>query len=398
MRGLGDRSIDLDAEDLKDAVQFIVGTEADLDGAAAGAVTEADLGGEAFAEAVFDVDYVGVAGVGGVDRRGGGRDGLGGEELGDEFLSLADVEAALADLFGGRDLEGVIGEAQEDLGVADGEEAGAEGVEKGRSQLEEAEGVGDGGAAATDLLGDLFLGEFELGLELGVTGGFLQRIQVLALEVLDEGEFEDLAVGGGPFDDGNLGQAGQAGSAPATFAGDEFEAFADGADDEGLDDPLFADGVGQFAEGFLGEVAPRLERAGNDAVESDLANAVGGWGGSRRCGWGCWRDRCQSSRWRRGRTSAAAQQRTQASSQRRLRHGAQIRDRTRRGAMAERADVKVEGLGTGRERMGRERGVFAQWRVAYATCGCKGQGQGLAPGSFCNGMSHMRHADVSATV
>jgi hypothetical protein len=42
--------------------------------------------------------------------------------------------------------------------------------------------------------------------------------------------------------------------------------------------------------------------------------------------------------------------------------------------MAERADVKVEGLGTGRERMGRERGVFAQWRVAYATCGCKGQG------------------------
>jgi len=351
MRELGGGSIDLDTEDLEDAVQFVVGTEADLDGAAAGAVTEADLGGQAFAEAVFDVDHVGVAGVGGLDRRGGGGCRLWGEELGDEFLGLADVEAALADLFGGSNLEGVLGEAQEDLGVADGELAGAEGVEKGRSQLEESEGIGDGGAAATDLLGDLFLGEFELGLELGVTGGFLKRIQVLALEVLDEGEFEDLAVGGGPFDDGNLGQAGEAGSTPATFAGDEFESFADGADDERLDDPLFADGVGEFAEGLLGEVAARLERAGNDAVEGDLADAVAGWGGSRRRGLGWWRDRCQGSRWRRGSTSAAAQQRTQASSQRRLRHGAQIRDGTRRGAMAERADVKVEGFSGWRGRV-----------------------------------------------
>jgi hypothetical protein len=207
---VGRGSVDLDAEDFEDAIQFVVGGEADLDGAAAGAVAEADLGGEAFAEAVLDVDDVWVAGVGG--RGGGGvrGGGFGGEELGDEFLGLTNAEAALTDLFRGGDLKGVVGEAEEDLGVADGELTGAEGVEKLGSELEEAEGVGDGGAAATDLLGDLILGQAELGLELGVAGGLLERIEVLALEVLDEGELEDLAIGGDPFDDGNLREAGEA--------------------------------------------------------------------------------------------------------------------------------------------------------------------------------------------
>lgn len=98
-------SIWLDAEEIEEAIQFVVGSEADFDGAAPGAVAEADAGGEAIAEAVFDIEDVGIAG--GRDGDGGGNLlGLGGEQLGDEFLGLADGEGAGLDLIGGGDLEG----------------------------------------------------------------------------------------------------------------------------------------------------------------------------------------------------------------------------------------------------------------------------------------------------
>jgi hypothetical protein len=162
--------------------------------------------------------------------------------------------------------------------------AGAECLVEFGSDLEETEGVGDGDAAATDFLGDLFLGEVELGLELGVALGFFEGVEVFALEILDEGEFEDFAVGGGPFDDGDVGEAGEAGGAPTPFAGDQFENVAYGPDDEGLDDSLFADGICQFTQGFVGEVAAGLEGAGSDLIEWDPADSRGNGGARIRPG------------------------------------------------------------------------------------------------------------------
>jgi len=53
-----------------------------------------------------------------------------------------------------------------------------------------------GRAAFTDLERDLFLRELKLFRELRVTLRFFQRIQVLALEIFDEREFQHRAVVG----------------------------------------------------------------------------------------------------------------------------------------------------------------------------------------------------------
>ena len=60
--GVKGESVDGDAEDVQDPVEFVVRAETDLDRSAAGAITEADAGGEPIAEAIFDIHHMGVAG------------------------------------------------------------------------------------------------------------------------------------------------------------------------------------------------------------------------------------------------------------------------------------------------------------------------------------------------
>ena len=66
---------------------------------------------------------------------------------------------------------------------------GTVGDEAGRflGQIEQAEGVCHGAAGFADLGGDAFLREAEAVHELAVRGGLLERGEVLALEVFDEG-------------------------------------------------------------------------------------------------------------------------------------------------------------------------------------------------------------------
>jgi hypothetical protein len=60
--------------------------------------------------------------------------------------------------------------------------------------------------AFADFHGDFFLGEGELAGELGVAEGLFDGVEVFALEVFDEGEFEDGAVIGFAGDDGDFGE------------------------------------------------------------------------------------------------------------------------------------------------------------------------------------------------
>ena len=101
-----------------------------------------------------------------------------------------------------------------------------------------------------DLEGDVLLGELELPDQLRVTLGFLQGIEVLALQILDEGQLEDGAIIGLADDDGHVRQTQELGCPPAPLAGDEFEMAVAFADDQRLDDSLFADGVREFAQRF----------------------------------------------------------------------------------------------------------------------------------------------------
>jgi len=84
-------------------------------------------------------------------------------------------------------------------------------------------------------------------------------IEVLALDILDQGHGN-----GGPIRDvthhrRDLLQAGELGGAPAAFAGDDFVfVVADGAHDDGLHHALGANRVGQLVEGFRMHIQARL--------------------------------------------------------------------------------------------------------------------------------------------
>jgi hypothetical protein len=165
--------------------------------------------------------------------------------------------------------------------MAGGEEAlGEEGAD-GVAEVEEPHGIGDGGAVAADAFGDVFLAEPEFLCEAGVGFGFFDGVEVFALEVLDESHFEDIAVAGESFDDGDIGESELLAGAEAAFACDEFEGAVDGADDEWLDDAVFADGFHQFRELFSPEVFPGLHGGWGDGGEGDLAD-----GGAGFCGFG----------------------------------------------------------------------------------------------------------------
>ena len=102
----------------------------------------------------------------------------------------------------------------------------------------------------------------------------LDGVQVFALEIFDERQFQHRAVVRLAGDDGNLRQIQQLRRAPAAFAGNQFKISAAFAHDERLDDALFADGIGQFAQRLVGEILARLERAGADAVQRHALDAL----------------------------------------------------------------------------------------------------------------------------
>ena len=102
-------------------------------------------------------------------------------------------------------------EGEEGPRVAGVETARAEQLAQLAGQAQQAQRVGDGGAVAAHLARDLFLGEVELLLEPVEGLGLLERGQLLALDVLDEGQLEQPLVGHLAHGDGDGGQPEPAG-------------------------------------------------------------------------------------------------------------------------------------------------------------------------------------------
>ena len=128
------------------------------------------------------------------------------------------------------------------------EQTGADVILNVRMELENPEEVGDRGAIFSDLHRSFFLGEIEILDELAVAESFLDRVEILALEILDEGEFENFAIIGFADEDGKFGEAGDLGGAPAAFAGDQFIGTVAGTNDERLKNPLLFYGVSEFLD------------------------------------------------------------------------------------------------------------------------------------------------------
>ena len=106
-----------------------------------------------------------------------------------------------------------------------------------------------------------------------VAGGLLDRVEVGALHVLDDGEFERLHVGRLDDGDRHLVQAGALRRAPAPLAGDDFVMPRPAvlAHHDRLDDAALADRLGQLVELGLGEGAARVARVGNEVLDRRAA-------------------------------------------------------------------------------------------------------------------------------
>ena len=156
-------------------------------------------------------------------------------------------------------------------------------------ELEQAQEVGDRGAVLAGALRHLLLGEAEFAGEALVGAGLLDGIEVLALEVLDDGDLHGLLVGDLADDGGDGGFAGALGGEPAALSGDELEAFADGADGDGLDDAGDLDGFGELVEGGFVEVGAGLVGIAVDELDGNVADGVAcgqlGSGVSAGLGW-----------------------------------------------------------------------------------------------------------------
>jgi len=279
-RGLGSAgSIGAHAQKLEDPFEIPVVEEADFEGAFALVIAEANLGPEALAEPGLEGGEVDIAGTGPGPGGAGGGGGVGLLEAGDQFFGLSDIQAVPEDAVAGQALLLGSGQGEEDLGVAYGEAALPEMPENFLGKAQEPEGVGDGDAAFADAGGDIFLAEVELVDQLLVALGFLDGVEVLPLEILDQREFERGGVVGFADEDGDLGEAGELGGAPAAFAGNQLERIAATPDDEGLDDALFPDRVSQLLEGVPGKVLAGLQGAGTEPAERHALDAFRAGGG-----------------------------------------------------------------------------------------------------------------------
>src|SRR6202044_938024 len=130
-------------------------------------------------------------------------------------------------------------------------------------QIGQPRGVGDVTAALADDAGDIAMRIAVVGAELGVAGRFLERVEIGALDILDNGDFERLAVAGLDDDDRDIVAPGPLRSPPAALAGDDFVSVGDTgdrADDDRLDDPALLDRSGELIELRIVEPLSRVAR------------------------------------------------------------------------------------------------------------------------------------------
>src|ERR1044072_14357 len=138
--------------------------------------------------------------------------------------------------------------------------------------LQQVEALGDDDAGLADGVGDLLVGVAVTFAEDPIPLGLLERRQVLALEVLDEGDLERLLVGDVELDDRHLEETGSQGRMVPALAGDDqmaLVAFAAGvlADEQRLQQTLVADRRDEVVE--VAHRRTRLGRVGLDLRQRD---------------------------------------------------------------------------------------------------------------------------------
>src|SRR3954454_4014370 len=131
--------------------------------------------------------------------------------------------------------------------------------------------------------------DFVLGMampldQLAIALRFLERVQVLALDILDQrdlgrGRFVNLA-----DDCGDRVQPRALRRAPTALAGDDHIIPTLGPEQDRLEDAALADRVGELVERFLVELDARLVRVGPDPRDLNLAHTAARGGRFARAG------------------------------------------------------------------------------------------------------------------
>jgi hypothetical protein len=141
-------------------------------------------------------------------------------------------------------------------------------------KFEKPKRVSDGGAVLTGAFCNLFLSKVKLIGETLECMRLLDRVEVLALKVFNQGHLESHGVGHVPNHNRNAGETSFLSSTPATFAGNELVAGSNSADDEWLDDSAGLNRPRKFVERFFAEAGSRLIRARVDQVDVDLKETI----------------------------------------------------------------------------------------------------------------------------
>ena len=147
-----------------------------------------------------------------------------------------------------------------------------------RPQIQQAQQVGHRNARLAYRIGDLLLGEAELVSQPLQGVGLFQRVEILALDVLDERHGRSLLIANITNQGRNGVQARKAGSTPPPLTGDELvSALGSSSDHNGLHHSLGSDGGDQLGKGFLVEIPAGLVAVRYHLVEPDFGdlNAFG---------------------------------------------------------------------------------------------------------------------------
>ena len=214
-----------------------------------------------------------------LERLRGGRPrrplGLPGGEEPRQVLGLAHGQAVVDDPLRQLQPHGLVGHREDRARVTGGHLALVDQVLHLVGQIEQAQRVRDRRARLGDLVGQLGLRHLVLGEQLAVAARLFDRVQVLALQVLDERELERLRRRRRQHAHRHPLQARQPRGPPPPLTCDDLVALAVRTHDDRLEQAHLLDRVRELRDALFVDVGARLVRVGRDHVDGELGDFSG---------------------------------------------------------------------------------------------------------------------------
>ena len=200
-----------------------------------------------------------------------------------QALNLTHGEAAAGGALGETEAHFSVSNSQQSPSMAGGNPSVLDKVLYALFQFQQPDSIGDRSAILAGPLGDVLLGEMEIGHQTLECARLLHGVEVFALDVLDQRELQGRFFGDVADDGGNARQGSPLCSAPAALPGDELEPLAYGPENQRLDDSAHADRARQFLQPLIPEARAGLIRTWVNQVNVNLLRLTR----MRGCDGGC---------------------------------------------------------------------------------------------------------------